>query len=78
MKYPCEGCLVDPICVFTCDEFIWYLDALVMCSIPDWLIRNDTRQKRAKVTSILYHRNTSLHIDIVRAITRLEKKDYEI
>lgn len=25
MKYPCENCLVDPICVITCLEFRIYL-----------------------------------------------------
>jgi len=68
MIYPCEKCLVDPICLDTCDKFIWYLDALVKCPIPDELISTDVRRGRTIKATFTFHRGTNLHFNIIKAI----------
>ena len=75
MIYPCEECLVDPICLDTCDKFIWYLDALVKCPIPDELISTDVRGRRVRKTAILYcHTQINLHTNIRKAIIKLKRR----
>jgi len=73
MIYPCDGCLVDVICVDECDKLIWYLDALVKAPIPDELICTDNRRARTINATFNFHRGTNLHFNVVKAISNMEE-----
>lgn len=48
-KIPCEGCVIDSICVYICDEFQIYIDdrLLGISYIPEEFIKTETRYKRS-------------------------------
>jgi hypothetical protein len=49
MKYPCEDCLVDVICIKSCDKLIFFLDSLIGTTgkyiHPEW-IENKNKMER--------------------------------
>lgn len=68
MKYPCEGCLVDPICNVGCESLYFYMkfiDKKPVLNIPDEVIYTDNRISRALVTASSTDISSDLFIKFV-------------
>lgn len=75
MKYPCEGCLVDPICISDCNLLYFYikfLDRQSIKIIPDEVVHTRDRLDRALYTAAYNDISYKLFMKIV-SITN-EKK----
>ena len=52
--YPCEGCLVDVVCIDPCDELIFFSDNLNTTNIPYETIKTANRLERVSNCVLKY------------------------
>lgn len=79
MKYPCEECLVDVLCMYICDAFIFFSDHLYSSYIPKFVVKTDLRYWRVRHYIIRYggepSRGSRLWTAVVRARQEVEDRD---
>ena len=52
--YPCEGCLVDVMCIDPCDELIFFSDDLNTTNIPYEILKTSVRLARMNCCVLKY------------------------